>query len=286
MSPRPSRSPRRVRRPAATWPAAARSAATTRTVGGLSHPPAPVAHPSGLRRLLSGLLGVGLLLGGCGAAANGAAGGSGCVAGTAGTHSNVNAPQEPAKAVATPTAACWAKIAPTPLYQTVIGKAPAGVTVTFKTAWSPQDLYIRASVHHWPLRCHNPQNWWDCDALEYYLGPNDKGGAYGSNDVQWGVLSTGVLSQGTNAKGMTGDGFQGLATVRKGKGYVAELIAPFGPIGVTPKKGALVGFTLAGDIPLQGGSVHQGNATVAQMMWAGTDHNYKNDAQWGTITLE
>ncbi len=207
-----------------------------------------------------------------------------CVKGQAGTQVMVSAPAEPAAGVATPTAACWADIAPTPLFQTVIGQLPSGASASFKTAWAGQDLYVLASVQHWPLNCYDPKKWYDCDAVEIYLGPNDEKTQYSAHDMQLGVTSAGALGQGTN--GSAGVGAKAAASLVQGKGYLAELTFPLADAGVNPHAGVLVGFTIAADFPLHSGSVHQSNSTVAQEMWAGTVNNWQDSSKWGIITLQ
>jgi hypothetical protein len=188
--------------------------------------------------------------------------------------------------VATPTSPCWSKIAPTPLYQTVIAKAPAGAAASFKVAWSGQTIYIRANVKQWPMYCNTSGNWYDCDAIEIYIGPNSELGAtYGSHDRQLGVRAQGgAFETGTNGGGVTGE--TAASSIVTGTGYLAELTLPLSNVDVTAASGTVIGFSLAADMPLSGGAVHQSNNTVAQMMWAGTVNNWQSPKAWGAILLQ
>ncbi len=207
-----------------------------------------------------------------------------CVAGKAGTQELVDAAQEPAAGVATPNAACWGQIQPTALFQTVIGKAPAGASASFKVAWSGQDLYVLADVQHWPMYCATGAEWYNCDAVEIYVGPNDQAVQYGPEDRQLGVRAEGGLFEtGTNGASVTNAKTSSVITQKKG--YLAEMILPLSDIGVKAASGALVGFSIAADMPLQLNG-NQGNSTVAQMMWAGNANNWQSAAHWGAVMLQ
>lgn len=210
---------------------------------------------------------------------------SSCVAGAAGTNQLVTAPEEPASGIATPSSSCWSKIASTPLFQTVIATAPTGASASFKVAWSGTDVYVLADVHQPTMYCNTSGSWYDCNAIEVYMGPQGGGTAYGPEDRQLGVRADGgVFETGTNAKGITN--CKAAAVVTQGKGYLAELEVPLSDVGVTPKSGAVVSFSIAADMPLSSGVVHQSNNTVAQMMWAGTVNNWQSPAKWGGILLQ
>jgi hypothetical protein len=207
-----------------------------------------------------------------------------CVAGKAGTRELVDAAQEPAAGVASPKSPCWNMIAPTPLLQTVMGKLPSGASAAFKVAWSGQDLYVWADVQHWPMYCAKGAQWYNCDAIEIYLGPNDQKAQYGPDDRQLGVLaSTGAFETGTNGAGVTNA--KTAAVIVKNKGYLAQLALPLSDIGVKAASGSLVGFSIAADMPMQL-NASQGKNTVAQMMWAGDANNYQSAAHWGGILLQ
>lgn len=225
---------------------------------------------------------------GCGAAAKTAAANKTavtCVSGQAGSASsgNINTPQEPAAGVNSLTGKCWASIAPTPIAEAVIRTPPAGSSAEFKTAWSPKDFYVWAHVHtgRTSLINTNTSNVWEDDTVEVYLGTNDHAGAYQSGDGQIDINSGGMTNSnfGPDHAGLPSTGAQETEKATA-HGYTVWLAFPMGNIGVAPKKGTQIGFTIGVDFPNSSATKR-----IGQTMWVGTVANSSNDSAWGTATL-
>ena len=134
------------------------------------------------------------------------------------------------------------------------------------------------------MYCNTSGNWYDCDAIPMYMGPQSGGTTYGPEDRQFGVRADGaVFATRTNAKGITN--CNAVTVIQQGKGYLAELEVPLSDVGLTPGPGVM-GFSIGADMPLSSGVVHQSNNTVAQMMWAGTVNNWQSPKNWGAIILK
>jgi len=217
----------------------------------------------------------------CGAAhpaAATAAGGS-CAPGQATTAAVLTVPKEPPGGVQAPSGKCWAQIAGTPITNVVIGTAaPAGTSATERVAWSPQNLYVLASVQEWPLPTGGA-SLWNSQTVEFYVsGNNDKAGAFGPQDGQFGILvGTPGVSNGTDK--LSGEP-TGLQQIIANKGYQAELVVPWSMLGVSaPAAGQEYKFDVAVDFGNSSGT------QTAQTMWVGGQNNYQSTAEWGSITL-
>lgn len=215
-----------------------------------------------------------------------AAGGGACVAGQAGSATNIAVPQEPASGVAKISGACWAKIAPTPVSNVLegVGKSaiPGGTPPSVQVAWNPQNLYVKCNVSAWPLyAAAGSKTWWQNDTCEFFVsGADGHGGAYGPTDTQVGITYNGAVNAGghklAHVSAMTG-----LAQVNKGKGYTTELIVPWAQLGVgKPAKGQQYEFDLGVDY----GSA-SGQYVAYADLHGSTNHPCCSTAGWSQITL-
>ena len=208
-----------------------------------------------------------------------------CVSGQEGSTSKgtVNTPQEPDAGVNSITGKCWAEIAPTPITEAVIRTPPAGSSAEFRTAWSPNYFYVWTHVHtgRSSLTNTNTSAVWQDDTVEVYLGVNDHAGAYRTGDGQFDINSGGLTNTNFgpdhSQAGTTG---AHESEVKTANGYTTLLEMPLANLGLTPKKGLLVGFTVGVDFPDTSASKR-----VGQTMWVGTVANSSNDSAWGTAIL-
>lgn len=230
----------------------------------------------------------GMLVAGCGSSSGAVSNSTtatttGCQAGSAGSSDTVTTPQEPAAGVSTITGSCWAKIASTPITLAVLHPpVPSNFSANFKTAWSTDGVYIRVSVHKWPLYNNaNATDWWDDDTVEFYLsGSNNRAGSYKAipGTAQLGVTNLGILEDGTN--GASFSGAKASVHVNSGIGYVAELFVPWSNLDTTGTVGHKLGFDVAVDVANSTGA-HR----TAQVAWTGSSSNFATDVGFGTMTL-
>lgn len=230
--------------------------------------------------------------GGSGGSANTggtATGGSGCAKGATAKGNQLTIPKESDGGVSTPTAACWASIAPTSLTIPDVGTgAPTGDSTYFKEAWTPKALYIMTWTQEWPLSNAGGANWWQSDATEFNIsGEDTHAGAFNNaNTFQIGVTEDGTLDtsgqNGTNASPAP----TAIAKVVANKGFYTELIVPWATLQVaSPAKGQ----KYQGDIGQDYGD-SSGNR-VAQLAWqadpskASSSDWHADTSQWGDITL-
>ena len=232
-----------------------------------------------------------ILTAACGAAGKSLASGKAatsaitCVSGQAGSTSsaNVNTPQEPDAGVNSITGKCWSAITPTPIAEAVLRTPPTGSSAEFKTAWSQKYFYVWTHVHtgRSTLINTNTSMVWQDDTVEVYLGVNDHAGAYRAGDAQFDINSGGLTNTNFgpdhSQAGTTG---AHESEAKTANGYTTLLEMPLANLGLTPKKGLLVGFTVGVDFPDASASKR-----IGQTMWVGTVANSSNDSAWGTATL-
>jgi len=221
------------------------------------------------------------VLAGCGGGATGPsakAAAQNCAKGTAGAAGTIAVVQEADAGVGTIDGKCWASILPTPITNSVIGTAPAGVSAWTKVAWSAKNLYALVWVQEWPLPASGA-NLWNAQTVEFYVsGNNDKSGPYGPQDGQFGIMAGNTtLNKGTD--NLPADPTP-LSEVVQNKGYYAELVVPWSVLGVTaPAKGQTYKYDAAADFGDASGK------QIAQTMWVGTQNNYQVTTDWGSIAL-
>jgi hypothetical protein len=237
------------------------------------------------RAFRAGIAGLAMtaLLAGCGAAkaaGAGSGGAAGCAPGSATTTAVLTVPEEPDSGVGAVAGACWQKIQPTPITNVVIGTAsPAGTSAWMKAAWSPLNLYALVWVQEWPLPASGA-SLWNSQTVEYYVsGNNQKGGAFGPQDGQFGIL-VGDPNPHNGTDNLSGEP-TALQQVVSGKGYYAELAVPWSMLGVTkPQKGQQYKFDVAVDF-----GHNSTGKQIAQTMWQGGQNNYQDTSEWGSIQL-
>ena len=240
-------------------------------------------------------VGCALALTGCGAASTaskpGAATGK-CVTGAAAKGAIGTAPLEPASGVNVLTGACWAKIHSTAIAHVVhlsnaaTASVPAGVSATWKAAYTATNLYIYANVVTGrPVINTNTTNQWEDDSVEIYLsGSNSHTGAYTTDTGQLLINSGGLTNStlgGDHSKLPTSGAKATEHTTSTG--YQVLLAMPWANLGTTVKKGAEIGFTIGVDFPGKGATSRAKGG--GQLMWQGGNTNWNNDTAWGALKL-
>jgi len=223
-------------------------------------------------------------------ASSGAAGSGSCKTGAAASGTAATIPQEADSGVNTPAGACWNSIAPTSWSNAVIGSDVAGTSTVWKAAWSPNDLYVWSKVVLGRQAiCTSPSSSWNDDSLEVYVSvPDDTSGAYPNGTGQYVVNACGENNNngagtplGTDHTTVNISTKSSELETATSTGYTGLLILAWSDLGVTPKAGLVVGFTIGADFA---DPTNPGNR-LTQTMWQGTNNNHADDSTWGTVTL-
>ncbi len=133
----------------------------------------------------------------------------------------------------------WGSYATIPLTQGY--NNPPDLAATYQIMYDATNLYILVDVTDEDLR-NDSGNDWEDDGVEIFIDiGNDKSGAYGANDYQYGLKyndptaaeykhAPGSLSGVTMAQGA------------KAGGYIMEVSIPWATLGGTPTPGTYLGF--------------------------------------------
>ncbi|WP_338399172.1 Ig-like domain-containing protein [Persicobacter psychrovividus] len=146
--------------------------------------------------------------------------------------------------------------------------------VTFATLWDDQYLYVAIKVEDANLWNDSAEDYND-DATEVYIdGGFERSSSYDQNDRQFtkGYQSDG-LSGSTNNAGVM------VAWAQVADGYTVEYAIPWSNIGQSAYNSKKIGFDIAVNDDDDGGP------RDAQLMWMGTDNNWSNTSQFGTLVL-
>ena len=172
----------------------------------------------------------------------------------------------------------WQKMQGTLDKQT--GSALTDSKVSFATAWDSSYLYVAVDViDTTPFATQYPDVPWENDAVEYFFdGNNDKGGGYDSNDAQYVYAMNPdyddfFCNVNSKASGVLH------AFTRSGDHYYVELAVPWKHLGGVAEIGREVGFDVAYDDDMKGGS------REGSLVWSGDGSNFQSNSKFGMIIL-
>jgi hypothetical protein len=156
---------------------------------------------------------------------------------------------------------------------------------TFRLAWDDANLYLFIEVSDpTPMKnSQKPENIWNGDAVELFIGHEDlgEGGPLKYSDRQ--VLIRGAKSGEANVYiGNSPKQFTARSLVLPsldGKGYTLEAAIPFAALGFKPQENQELLFDIAVD------DSETGNGRIRQLVFNGNARNSKDRGAWGRATL-
>jgi hypothetical protein len=167
----------------------------------------------------------------------------------------------------------------------VQGRDAQGLEATFRLAWDDANLYLFVEVSDpTPMKnSQKPQNIWNGDAIELFIGHEDldQGGSLKYSDRQ--ILIRGAKTDGPDvyfgnapkqvpARSIVLPGLDG-------KGYTLEAAIPWEGLGFVPKAGQEILFDLGVD------DSETGNGRIRQIVFNGNARNSKDRGVWGRATF-